>query len=175
MFLTHISFPKSLIPSLEQLELQIESQLSIHIQFQKDQGKSWDELWGMEERKRITEAQREVENKINYQKLREIQPYCNQHMYTDAHPYEVVKIISNKCVEIRLMDAEMTVAPKEFHPGGFCGRWSDNRAQEYSYKSNPENPVKRVRWSEANKQWQIGKHDRYRMSNHPYKFHDFNF
>ena len=105
---------------------------------------------------------------------KEIKAYCNMVMYTDVHPYEVVKVISEKTVEVRPMKATPTVVPKDFHPGGFCGHWSDNRAQEYAYESNPEGATLRVRWSEANKRWQVGQ-QRFSMNDNPVKFHDYNF
>ncbi|MFA5408240.1 MAG: hypothetical protein WC343_05655 [Bacilli bacterium] len=73
------------------------------------------------------------------------------------------------------MDTKLIQAPKDFHPGGFVGHYSDNHAQEYEYIINPDNPVTRVRWSERNRQWQKGKHTRFHMADKPWKFYDYNF
>lgn len=111
----------------------------------------------------------------NSEDLKKIRKYCNHHMYTDVDPYEVVRVISDKCVEVRKMDTKLIQAPKDFHPGGFVGHYSDNHAQEYEYIINPDNPVTRVRWSERNRQWQKGKHTRFHMADKPWKFYDYNF
>ncbi len=105
---------------------------------------------------------------------REIKAYCNRLGYTDVYPFEVVRTVSNITVEIRRMNTTLVKAPKNFHPGGFCGHYSDNHDQEYTYESNLDAPVIRVRWSEAKKQWQHAG-SRFSMDDTPYKFHDYNF
>lgn len=99
-----------------------------------------------------------------------IRQYCNQYGYTDVYPYEVVKVISPKCVEIRAMDSKITKAPKEFYPGGFSGHFADNYAQEWECTSNESHPIRRIRLGK--KGWGLG---RYHMSDTPNKFHDYNF
>jgi hypothetical protein len=119
---------------------------------------------------------RELDDLIRYWEAREIQKYCNQHGYTDVYPFEVVRIVSDKCVEVRAMKVVQTKFPSDFTPGGFMGHYHDNRSgQDYEYHSDPEAPVQRVRWSEANRQWQMGKYIRFSMSDRPYKFYDYNF
>ena len=149
-------------------------QIDKFIQANKHLG--WDELWDMEEMKALRDTEGELKRKVDFLDLREVRKYANYCMYTDVQPYEVVKVISDKTVEIRAMDTKQTKFPKDFHPGGFSGHYADNRSgQEYEYISNPEHRVERIRWSEANRQWQQGKHARFSMSDKPYKFHDYNF
>lgn len=51
--------------------------------------------------------------------------------WTDVHPFEVVRVISNKTIEIRQLDVEIT-----------GGDWLD---PEYELYSNDENPIERAR------------------------------
>lgn len=99
-----------------------------------------------------------------------IRKFVNMHGYSDVHPYEVVRVISDKCVEIRALDTKQTVFPKNFQIGGFAAHCVDNHNQKYEYTSNPQNPVGRIRLSK--KGWGLG---RYLMSDEPIKFYDYNF
>ena len=114
------------------------------------------------------DAERLAEKKV-------IKKYCNFHGYSDSEPYEVVKTISAKTVEIRAMDAEFDKSHKLIqHVGGFSAH-TVNNGGKWFIKSNEKNPTMRVRGSEANQQWQKGKHMRFSMADAPYKFYDYNF
>jgi hypothetical protein len=104
-----------------------------------------------------------------------IRDYCNRSGYSDTYPFEVVRVVSDRCVEIREMDAVQTGFPKHFIKGGFLAHCADNHAQEWECSSNEENPVIRVRWSKANERWQDKWGQHYYMSNNPRKFYDYNF
>lgn len=99
-----------------------------------------------------------------------IRKFVNQQGYSDVHPFEVVRVISPTCVEIRSLDTKQIVFPKNFQVGGFSAHCVDNYNQEYEYISNPENGVGRIRLGK--KGWGLG---RYRMSDEPIKFYDYNF
>ena len=99
-----------------------------------------------------------------------IRSYCNMAGYSDWHPYEVVKIISANCVEVRALDTIQTKSPKHFEVGGFSAICVDNWNQEYEYISNPENSVVRIR--KGKKGWGNG---RFHMSDKPLKHYDYNF
>ena len=103
----------------------------------------------------------------------EIKKYVNRSIGTDCFPYEVVRIISEKCVEIRPMEYEQTVFPKEYHIGGFAAHCADNHSQEYKYSSSEASTIK-IRYSEKTKKWG-GKYDRFWMSDTPKYFYDYNF
>jgi hypothetical protein len=123
-------------------------------------------------RKATREEIREEETR----RIKEIKAYANYHMYTDVQPYEVVRVISDITVEVRPMKTKQIRFPQDFSAGGFVGHFHDNRSgQEYEYISDPEAPVTRIRWSNANRQWQQGRYMRFVMSDKPYKFHDYNF
>ncbi len=92
--------------------------------------------------------------------------------WTDSHPYEVVKVISDRCVEIRPMNA--VIDPKwkaDFTPGGFCGHVHNNGG-EWILSSNPEASTIRIRLNK-NGVWVL-KGERYSVGK-AIKFYDSNF
>jgi|GEM_PF-3269149 len=99
-----------------------------------------------------------------------IRKYCNLHLYSDIEPCEVVRVVSENCVELRRMDYRQTVFPSQVFIGGFSAHTADNYNQEYEYTSNPENPIFRIRLGK--KGWANG---RYVMSDSPIRFYDYNF
>ena len=105
----------------------------------------------------------------------QVKKYCNYYMYSDVHPFEVVKQISAITVEVRGMDSKQTVFPKDFSPGGFVGHFADNHNQDYDYTSNEDYSVMRVRWSKAKRGWYDAHGGRYIMEDKPAKFYDYNF
>ena len=106
--------------------------------------------------------------------LLKIKKYANLSIGSDRNPYEVVKIISDKTVEVRAMDSKQIVFPRDFQVGGFSAHCADNYAQKYEYFSNESYPVIRIRLSKAKRQWQ-GSGGRFCMSDSPCKFYDYNF
>lgn len=99
-----------------------------------------------------------------------IRKYCNQYFHTDIEPWEVLEVITPKKVLIRKMDSVIKSAPKEFHAGGFSGNFSDNDEQRWECKSNPENYTEVITLTKNG--WGGG---RFRMSDKPVKFYDYNF
>lgn len=97
-----------------------------------------------------------------------IRTYCNYHGYSDIDPNEVVRVISHRKIEIRQMDAVLAQAPIQ-HIGGFCAN-TENDTQRWECVSNPNNPVEIITLTK--KGWGQG---RYRMSDVPKKFYDYNF
>ena len=100
--------------------------------------------------------------------------YANHYGYSDVNPYEVVKRISNQTIEIREMDAELDPSwTPVWHAGGFAGNCSNQHEQKWNIKSNPENPVVRIR---LGKQGWKDKHGRkFDLRDQPTKFYDYNF
>lgn len=120
-------------------------------------------------------SQKEIDD-IETKKLQKIKSYANQYLHTDVMPYEVIKIISPICVEIRAMNAIQIEFPQNFHEGGFVGHFADNRqGQKYEYSTNLNAKIIRIRWSQAKRQWQSKDGNRFIMSDKPYKFYDYNF
>jgi hypothetical protein len=99
-----------------------------------------------------------------------IRQFCNEFGYSDVEPYEVVKVISANCVEVREMATKQIVFPSQFFVGGFSAHCADNFNQKYEYTSDPCRPTIRIR--KGKKGWGNGK---FRMANHPHKHYDYNF
>ena len=99
-----------------------------------------------------------------------IREYCNRSLGTDCIPYEVVRIVNERCVDIRRMDTKIITSPKKFHTGGFAAIVEDNDNQSYEYMSNETYTPVRIYLSKTG--WGKGT---YIMSDQPVKFHDYNF
>lgn len=99
-----------------------------------------------------------------------IRKYCNFCCWTDWEPYEVTRVVSPTCVEIRPIKATQTVFPQDVRIGGFSAVTVDNWHQEYTYESMPEVPSGKIHLS--NKGWGKG---RFHMMDEPRKFYDYNF
>lgn len=102
--------------------------------------------------------------------------YANHLAYSDINPYEIVRRISDKTIEIREMNA-VRANPKEdmgFQPGGFVGHFSDQHKQEWVITSNPEARVKRIRLQKDGR-WRCKDGERYILAVRPLKFYDYNF
>ena len=101
------------------------------------------------------------------------QRYANYYSYTDVTPYEVIRVVSEKCIEIREMDAEKDQSVKTgFTVGGFSAH-SDN-VQKWNITINESNPVIRIR-ANKKKGWADKHGRRFRLSDTPTYFYDYNF
>jgi len=100
--------------------------------------------------------------------------YANLIGYSDVTPYEVVRVISEKTIELREMDAELLVGQKpDFTAGGFVGHCTNQRSLRYDIKSNPTNRVIRARLRKSGGfHSEMGKHI---LSDKPVRFYDYNF
>lgn len=100
--------------------------------------------------------------------------FANHIGYSDVEPYEIVRRISDKTIEIREMDSERDETVKmEFIPGGFSAHCSNQRDQKWFIKSNPSNPVIRIRLGKRG--WQDRHGRRFKLAGKPTKFYDYNF
>lgn len=105
-----------------------------------------------------------------------IRPFATRLGYSDRDPYEVVKIVSPICVEVRAMDAVLDESWKpEMIPGGFCAHTVNNHSQKWVITPNEKNETIRIRWSEAKGLWQAGKYSPFSMAEKPFKHYDYNF
>ena len=102
---------------------------------------------------------------INYE-------YANMSGYSDVKPFEIVRVISDKTIEIREMDAERGEWKPEIISGGFAGHYVNQDDQVWNIKSNEANPVIRARRNKDGWKSSYGKHF---LSTQPSKFHDYNF
>lgn len=100
---------------------------------------------------------------------------ANHMAHTDVNPYEIVKVVSAKTIEVRAVDTEEDKSVKlNFVQGGFSHICTNDRDQKWFYKSNPDNYVFRVRFSK-NRGWVDRNGWRYNLSTAPHKFYDNNF
>ena len=97
--------------------------------------------------------------------------YCG---YSDVEPYEIVRIVSDKCIEVRAMDTSKQKTKLDFHVGGFSAHCSNQHDQKYDYTSNPENSVQKIRLRK-NGVWMNKDDQRFNIAEAPYKFYDYNF
>lgn len=155
----------------------------------KRQGDYYDEVCAEEGVQNLSELQgaarraaheraRENEYAGRCQEKHQIRPFCYRRGYSDCEPFEVVRIVSENCVEIRALDAEQCPdwkAKQEWHAGGFAGHLANQRAQEWIFERNEANEVFKIRWHKARGCWGLGRHGEYRMCDEPYKFYDYNF
>lgn len=106
--------------------------------------------------------------------------YANQIGYSDVSPYEVVRVVSENCYEVRAMEAVRSNpdADMGFCPGGFVGNFADQKKQEWDIQPNEDAPVFRIRASKA--RGKVGYFfdkwgNKYDMAAAPQRFYDYNF
>ena len=103
--------------------------------------------------------------------------YANFHGWSDIKPCEIVRVVSDKCLEVRFMDAEQLHTPEDLGwvPGGFGHIATNNHdGQKWEIRSNLENPVFRIR-KHKNGVWKDRGGSRHVLSEEPRKFYDYNF
>ena len=100
--------------------------------------------------------------------------FANHYGYSDANPFEIVRHISDKTIEIRAMNAEISKDWKrEFVPGGFCGTVVNQNSQKWVITSDESAEVFRIRRGKYG--WKDAHGNRYQLSDKPVKYFDFNF
>lgn len=100
--------------------------------------------------------------------------FCNMHGYSDIHPLEIVRVVSNKTLELRRVEATLDPNFKcDVSIGGFVGHTNNNHAQSYTYEADTEAPTIRVR-RDKNGNWK-NHGAKFYLSTEPEKFHDYNF
>ncbi len=99
--------------------------------------------------------------------------HANNLGWTDVNPFEIVRVVSPKTIEIRMMDSEELPWDRDFHSGGFFGHTSNQNDQKWKITSNPNNPVMKARLRKDG--YFHSDHGRHSLSNEPRKFYDYNF
>ncbi len=100
--------------------------------------------------------------------------FANLIGYSDIVPFEVVRVISAKTIEIREMDAKLVEGWKpEIVIGGFVGHCTNNNTQEYTYSTREGSPIVRARLQKNGKWKSI--HGEHRLADKPKRFYDYNF
>ena len=94
--------------------------------------------------------------------------------YSDVYPYEIVRVVSDKTLEVREMKAIRDPNWKpEIIPGGFSGHCTNQDEQRWIIESDFDRPVRRIRLGK--KGWKDKYGSRFSLSEKPRKFHDYNF
>jgi hypothetical protein len=99
--------------------------------------------------------------------------HANHIGWTDVNPYEIVRVVSDKTIEIREMNAKQLPWKRDFHAGGFFGHTSNQEKQKWEINSNESAPVIKARKrKDGYFHSSAGKHQ---LSDEPRKFYDYNF
>ena len=108
----------------------------------------------------------------NGTKKPEVGMFCNEFLYSDVRPYEIVEVNkTGKTIKVRKMDAELDPSWKpEFIAGGFSAHCTNDTEQQWVITSNPNNFVLTLRLSK--KGFDRG---RFWVSDQPLKRYDYNF
>jgi|DEB0MinimDraft_6_1074348.scaffolds.fasta_scaffold14081_3 hypothetical protein len=101
--------------------------------------------------------------------------FASEYMYSDVRAWEVLRVVSENCIEIRRMDTEHNCAHLKQVPGGFAGHVVGQRDQKVTYASNPDNEVIRIRRRKNSRDQWVHKGVRFSLQTEPYAFYDFNF
>lgn len=100
--------------------------------------------------------------------------YANHHGWSDVTPYEVIRVISEKTIEIREMKAERDPSyTPEFVPGGFSAVCTNQRDQQWIITPDDTAPVIRARLRKDGRFWSA--HGSHRLNDTPIRFYDYNF
>lgn len=109
-----------------------------------------------------------------FQKRYTMKPFANMHGHSDVHPYEVVRVINPKMIEVRKMAAHRDPAFKpEFVPGGFSAHCTNQDKQTWIITQDKTNPLVKVRLRKNGQWW--SRYGRHVLADEPRKFYDFNF
>lgn len=100
--------------------------------------------------------------------------YANQIGYSDVNPFEIIRKISEKTVEVREMKSERDPTSKmDFVPGGFFGTVVNQSDQKWIITSDPAGRIVRIRLGK--KGWKDATGRRFQLADQPRKFYDYNF
>lgn len=99
--------------------------------------------------------------------------YANHYGFSDVTPFEIVRVVSDKTLEIRQMKAERGQWSPEWVIGGFVGRVTNQRDQQWTMTSDETAPIERIRLNKRG-EWR-NERGRFSLSTTPLKFYDYNF
>ena len=117
----------------------------------------------------------EKENKMNARITADSATHANHFGYSDINPFEIVRVVSEKTIEIREMDSERDDSVKmEWVVGGFAGHCTNQRDQKWHITSNDTYPITRIRLSK-NGDWKDKHGRRFGLDIEPTRFYDYNF
>lgn len=95
--------------------------------------------------------------------------------YSDVYAYEIVRVVSDKTIEVRQLKTNHDISSLKQHVGGFCAHVENQHNQKVSYTSNPSAAVIRIRRKKNNPQQWTSSGSTFCLQTEAYAFHDFNF
>jgi hypothetical protein len=101
--------------------------------------------------------------------------HVSQYGYSDVHAYEIIKVISDKTIEVRAMTAKHDISHLKQYAGGFSGHVENQRNQKVTYESDSSAPVVRIRKKKNNPESWTSNGQRFGLTEAPYAFYDYNF
>ena len=112
--------------------------------------------------------------KKEYLSKPQIGMYANRRLGSDVEPFEVIKVISDKTIEIRHMETTRDESAElNFEVGGFAGTCTNQYAQRWFYNSKQDGKIERIR-KRKDGSWGNG-HITYDIDINPRKFYDYNY
>ena len=101
--------------------------------------------------------------------------YANRHGYSDVEPFEIIRRISAKTMEVRGMSCQRDPTWKmDFVPGGFLGHVANQETQKWIISSDNEARIVRIRLRKDGR-WYDSYGSRYVPNDKPIRFYDYNF
>jgi len=101
--------------------------------------------------------------------------YATELGYTDRRAYEVVRVVTEKTIEVRRMNATRDKSVElEFHVGGFSAHCSNQNDQKWTFESDESNPVIRIRKLKYGPYY-TNSGTKFRLDETPCEFYDYNF
>ena len=101
--------------------------------------------------------------------------HVSEYCYTDVRAFEIVKVISDKTIEVRQMATKHDISHLTQHVGGFSAHTENQRNQKVTYASEPNNPVIRIRRKKNNPESWTSNGSKFGLTQEPYAFYDYNF
>ena len=104
-----------------------------------------------------------------------IAKFANHIGYSDVDPFEVVRVVNDKTVDVRAMTATPahTTDDLGFQSGGFVGHCSRQDKQQWDIATDATAPITRIRLGKSG--WRDAHGRKYQMADAPRKFYDYNF
>ena len=100
-------------------------------------------------------------------------PYANHEGYSDINPYEIVRQVSERTLEVRALRTERAEWTPTVHVGGFFAHVSNQHEQRWNVTVNPDATVFRIRLGKRG--WKDSNGNAFRLSATPVKYYDLNF
>ncbi len=103
--------------------------------------------------------------------------FANNYLWTDVDPFEIVRVVSDKTIEVRKMKAERSDDWKpEMVSGGFAFHCTNNADQRKAWvvTSDADAETIRIR-KQKDGSWKNPSFGRFQLAEQPVKKYDFNF